>query len=265
MNKLFLLVSLLIFSMLLSACKKIGEYQIKIPPLKKVLTITRGGTTQTDDEIYLDIAFKYNSAGKLSRVIYKYTENYPTINHTDTTSYTYSRDTVFAVFKYSVDNIVPAVRRADNQFIALDKNGFILKSVTSYMSWGQPDWTETYINDSNGNCTKKTILSGQYYTETFFNYSGGNMVSCEYQGSKFEYTYYLNKINTIRPNKNDWLDYFGDKNENINLIKTEHCTFSDGSKSTKLFTYEFDADNCVTKQISTDSNGSITWEKYTYQ
>ena len=254
MNKLYYFASLLTISIMLSGCR--SEELGKPSALKKLKSITSGCSDPSGNVIYSTTSLEYNSQGKCSREIF----NSFNPNYTDTTSYTYSHDTVFAVFKYSNKPYFPYEMYPDKQFIVLNESGFISKSVSN-TSPGSPDWIETYLNDSNGNCIKLT--QGPNCDETNFIYSGGNMVSKRGQNN-CEYTYYPDKINTISPS-NGSLSLFGKGNKN--LIKTELVTFfwSGGSyNETNCYTYEFDANNYVTKRLRA-AYGQINWDKYTYQ
>ena len=268
MNKLYYFVSLLIIAVMLSGCR--SEVLVKpTPALKKLLTITDGFTDSTGDVIQQTTGFEYNSDGKLSKVKF-YSNDFHGVKLSDTTSYIYSHDTVYAIFQmteYYINSYTPLVRDTLKWLFILDSHGFISKRVVG--SIGNPDHTVTYLNDNNGNCTKMAIGSGAL----FFKYSGGNMDSYDNSGLKVEYTYYPDKINTIRPRNNEWLDNFDFPDyfikENKNLIKTEKVSIPDSSNYTAiynyLYTYEFDANNYVTKRIMTSEDGTKSWEKYTYQ
>jgi hypothetical protein len=251
---------------MISGCRKSWENKISTPVLKKLKTITSGSTTDTGDVIYQTTAFEYNSGGKLSRVISNVINSSP--NHSDTTSYTYSRDTVFAVYKatgvYSDSHII---RNTGKQLIVLNSHGYISSNTRSIN--GQSDEIFKYQYDNSGYCTKMTLFDGPNQNVQWSadcKYSNGNMVSLSLnQGSQIiseEMTYYLDKINTISPD-NTWFDYFG--NENKNLIKTYRIVDNGNNASTFSYGYVFDANKYVTKRITIDDSGYIRWDRYTYQ
>ena len=255
MNKLLFLVSFLLISILLSGCRsKVSDTSIapviKFPfsSLKKISKIISPGDTTV---------FEYNSDGKLSRILYggyNFTDGNIFKPYLDITSYTYSGDTVFVVYRNG--NILP-----DRYYMVLDSQGLI-----STLSRSN-ELKEIFLNDNNGNCIKQIFNWG----EIKFKYSGSNMISAESQGLKYEFTYYADKVNTVRPNRygavyggviGSWFYHFG--NENINLIKTD-TEFKGGTKSTISYTYEFDANNYVTKRTIKFEGGSSYDQYYTYR
>ena len=277
MNKLYYFISLLIIGIMLSGCR--SEVLVKpapTPVLKKVLTKTTGyiSPNQSAFSHSETTTFDYNSNGKLSRVIYKLNDSI-----IDTRLYTYTKDTVYEVCKG--EDFLRSNFANDTTYalIILDANGYISKRIHSVnKSWGVPDWTEIFLNNSNGNNTKYSCFGGIVSPSVLssydinFKYSNGNMVlidKVDWVIDKSEFTYYTDKINTI------YTDYYGDgmfgygsidyfAKENKNLIKTQLLTHSNGSE-TIHYTYEFDANNYVTKRIMTYGNGYVTWDKYTYQ
>ena len=270
MNKIFLLVSMLILSLMLSGCRKSVDNQIKTPALKKLKTITSGITDATGDVTNTETTFEYNTKGKLSRIILF--ENYNIYGQQlDTTNITYSRDSVKVICTsyniYYPNSLVFCSRTTQN--IVLNSNGFISTSVLKMDLLGNKEWVNTYQYDGSGNCIIQRTFNDGFDFVSNYKYSGGNIVSCVLNSvsnvTTEEMTYYLDKINTISPD-NTWFDYFG--RESKNLVKTIRCLFNSKLVYTNSYEYEFDANNYVTKRIMTSDDGynaSISWDKYTYQ
>jgi hypothetical protein len=260
MNKLYYFASLLIITIMLSGCR--SEELVKpTTALKKLKTVSTGYTDLSGDVIYETKTFSYNSAGKVSGVILN---NSGSNSHIDSMTYTYSRDSVKAITVSIGYPYAPLNKSISTQLYKLNSKGYVISSVLTTQSQG--NLIQTYEYDANGYCTKMTQSSAPNNMVATFKYLNGNMISSVWnfgtQVFNEEMTYYLDKINTLIPNNNEGIDYFG--NESKNLVKTEHLSGTGSSDITCQYDYEFDANNYVKKRITTIGN-NITWDKYTYQ
>ena len=242
-----------------SGCRKSWENQNTKPALKKLKTITSGSDSLVGEVISKTTTFDYTSDGKLLKVVVNISGK---DSHIISTTYNYLKDSVKAEIVTSYYSNLELKKFNSTQVIKLNSYGFISISVSSGTGG---DFIETFQYDKSGKCIIQREFPDNRY-ETNFKYSDGNMVSNSVTyGSQVlneEMTYYLDKINTISPD-NTWFYYFG--NGNKNLMKTDHV-FMPGSQGYTIgYTYEFDANNYVTKRTSTYDDGRVTWDKYTYQ
>jgi hypothetical protein len=259
MNKLTYFASLLIIAIMLSGCR--SEVLVKpSPALKKLKTVTTGYTDLTGDVISETKTFSYNSAGKLSGVIL-ISSGFD--SHIDSTTYIYSLDSVKAITVSTGHQSAQFNNYISTMLLKLNSKGYIASGV--FFSTQSPGYfILTYDYDLTGYCKKATQVMGSDTLVANFKYIDGNMISClenaRWIGTDtVNLTYYQDKKNTIIPNNNSWFDYFG--NENKNLMKTEHIS---ASSLDFRYDYEFDANNYVTKRLTT-VGANVSWDKYTYQ
>ena len=244
---------------MLSGCRS-EELGKPSPALKKIKTVTTGYTDLTGDVISEIKTFSYNSAGKLSGVIL-ISSGFD--SHIDSTTYTYSLDSVKAITVSTGHQSAQFNNYISTALLKLNSKGYIASGV--FFSTQSPNYIIlTYDYDLTGYCKKFTQIDGSDTLVANFKYIDGNMISCLYNArwlgtETVDLTYYLDKKNTIIPNNKDFFDYFG--NENTNLMKTEHVS---GSSSDFQYDYEFDANNYVTKRLTTIGT-KVYWDKYTYQ
>ncbi len=149
------------------------------------------------------------------------------------------------------------------QTIASDTTIYTLNS-QGYVS---SDGTDSYTYDSAGYQTSRTLQPGGIGPLNFTDvWRNENLDSLHYEtqptGFFWAYTYFTDKINTIG-NDNAGFGIWGKSSKN--LLSSSVYKFA-GSISTNDFTYEFDANNRVTKltQTATGSGTGSIVVSYTY-
>ncbi len=225
-----------------TSCKKDSDSTTSNTPTTQTCNIT---STLENDTSYA--AFIYNANGTINQVINKEPSN----------------DTSFYTLSYETNLITASINGTPFSTYFLNSKGNADSIVTDIQGFFTMITTNTY--DDNGYLKTQnesvTFLGTTTETTRNYTYTNGNLTTMsESDGTTntvFTYDYFTDKTNNLSKVNLDKM-FLG--NSNKNLVKTE---FTDG-EITKNYTYNFDSNGKVTKQIATGTNGEVSQTNYSW-
>ncbi len=192
-------------------------------------------------------AFIYNSNGTINQVVNKEP----------------SSDTAIYSISYETNLITISISGIPFRTYFLNSKGNADSIVTDIQGFFTMITTNTYDNDGYLKTQNEsvTFLGSTTVTSRNYTYTNGNLTTMtESDGTTntvFTYDYYTDKTNNISKVN---LDNMFVGNSNKNLVKTE---FTDGDITTN-YTYNFDSNGNVTKQIATGIDGEVSQTNFNW-
>lgn len=224
-----------------TSCKKDSD---STAPTTTTPTCTITSTLENDTTY---AAFIYNNNGTIKQVVNKEPSS-------DTSVYTVS---------YETNLITISIGSTPFRTYFLNSKGNADSIVTDVQGFFTLITTNTYDNDGYLKTQNEsvTFLGNTSETTRNYTYTNGNLTTMnESDGTNntvFTYDYFTDKTNNLSKVN---LDNMFVGNSTKNLIKTE---FTNGEITTN-YTYNFDSNGKVTKQIATNTSGEVNQTNFSW-
>lgn len=274
MRKITLLIALITFSVM--SCKKDNTEDLVSPPDGSGAAIIAGSkscllTKLGYDNSYYE-TFEYDSKNR--PVKENYFENGVADGYL---KFTYNGNDITQEY-YNKNNV-----KEDVYTFKLGSNGYISSAVYSYtyldggfsytdtenstLTYNTEGYLVKVVSTEVTTSNKPGYVSSKETNSSTYIYSNGNLLSSEQKIGSDTYTtkyeYYTDKPNNLQVGDDEILNFLLGK-RSINLLKKETESSTSSASYINSYTYTFNADGLISKQVKSSSGSNISTYTFDY-